>query len=214
MTRILLEWLQQEDWRVPPPSSSSYSSSQLLSPTFSWSVDPYWDLGPLSVEASVVHFIPFLSSKSFTASLFSSVLSLIFRICQVSGWWSDHRRSGHSISWNMGKLTGLARMLDCFNMRSLGCLCVNYIGEEEEIEKLPLVEIDSSGGQKRRQGASDDEVALEKQTLAFQLKPKVTLMNWLHSHLFLIYKIKPVIVLLRYQDRYTSRAISTLDSCT
>lgn len=77
----------------------------------------------------------------------------------------------------MGKLTGLARMLDCFNMRSLGCLCVNYIGEEEEIEKLPLVEIDSSGGQKRRQGASDDEVALEKQTLAFQLKPKVTLMN-------------------------------------
>ncbi|KAK4789704.1 hypothetical protein SAY86_017008 [Trapa natans] len=85
----------------------------------------------------------------------------------------------------MGKLTGLMRMLECFRMGSSGCLCMNYMDEEEEMEKLPLVEMDSNGGQKRRGRVrvSDDEVPLEKQTLAFQLKPKMVILRVsMHCH--------------------------------
>lgn len=56
-------------------------------------------------------------------------------------------------------------------MSSSGCFRVNSI-DEEEMEKLPLVETESNGGKKKRQRLSDD-IAHEKQTLAFQLKPKV-----------------------------------------
>ncbi|KAK4774169.1 hypothetical protein SAY87_029188 [Trapa incisa] len=89
----------------------------------------------------------------------------------------------------MGKLTCLMRMLECFRMGSSGCLCMNYMDEKEEMEKLPLVEMDSNGGQKRRGRVrvSDDEVPLEKQTLAFELKPKVP---YSYSFLILVYMTK------------------------
>ncbi|KAK4781242.1 hypothetical protein SAY87_017348 [Trapa incisa] len=84
----------------------------------------------------------------------------------------------------MGRLAGFMRMMECFSTSSSSCLCVNYIDDEEEkVEKLPLVEIDSYGGQKKRQRVSDDEFAQEKHTLAFQLKPKmVTLRVSIHCH--------------------------------
>lgn len=63
---------------------------------------------------------------------------------------------------------GVTKMLECFSMSSSGCFCTNSI-DEEEIEKFPLMEIDNNRGQNKRYV----DVAAEKQTLAFQLKPKV-----------------------------------------
>lgn len=71
----------------------------------------------------------------------------------------------------MGKLS-LGRVLDRFCLSSTGsssCFCMNSMENEDEFERSPLVT-----GEKDEFLRLKDVVA-GKQTLAFQLKPKVTL---------------------------------------
>lgn len=79
----------------------------------------------------------------------------------------------------MGKLS-FGKMLDCLYLSPLGgnscsCLCINTLENEDEFEEKPLVESD-----KTQQLRLKDIVA-GKQTLAFQLKPKVMAYVSVHS---------------------------------
>ncbi|PKI66681.1 protein SODIUM POTASSIUM ROOT DEFECTIVE 2 [Punica granatum] len=82
----------------------------------------------------------------------------------------------------MGKMMGFAKILECFSVcssRSSSCFCGNSV-DEEDIEKLPLMEIDSNGGRKKRLRVND---VVEKQTLAFPLKPKMVMLRVsMHCH--------------------------------
>ncbi|GLT28992.1 hypothetical protein SLA2020_038880 [Shorea laevis] len=81
----------------------------------------------------------------------------------------------------MGKLS-FGKMLDCLNLSPLGgnscsCLCINTLENEDEFEEKPLV-----GSDKTQQLRLKDIVA-GKQTLAFQLKPKVVVLRVsMHCH--------------------------------
>ncbi|KAJ4708394.1 Heavy metal transport/detoxification superfamily protein [Melia azedarach] len=73
----------------------------------------------------------------------------------------------------MGKLS-LAKMLDCFCLSSPGscsCFCLNTLESQDEFEKKPL--ITSEGGKLLKL----KDVVAGKQTLAFQLKPKMVVLR-------------------------------------
>ncbi|XP_077225639.1 protein SODIUM POTASSIUM ROOT DEFECTIVE 2-like [Tasmannia lanceolata] len=72
----------------------------------------------------------------------------------------------------MGKL-GLCRVLDCFclSARSNSCFCMNSLDTQDDIERKALV--GSEAGQMVRIG----DVVGGKQTLAFQLKPKMVVLR-------------------------------------
>ena len=76
-------------------------------------------------------------------------------------------------SSEMGKLS-FGRVLDCFcvSSGSSSCFCINSSLEaQDEFERKPLIFSDDDGQVVRLK-----DVVAEKQTLAFQLKPKVRLL--------------------------------------
>ncbi|XP_061345026.1 protein SODIUM POTASSIUM ROOT DEFECTIVE 2-like [Gastrolobium bilobum] len=76
----------------------------------------------------------------------------------------------------MGKL---GRMLDTFCLSSVSnsCLCVNSLESEDEFENKPLIASGSDHKPKLK------DVVAGKQTLAFQLKPKIVILRVsMHCH--------------------------------
>ncbi|KAF7819842.1 protein SODIUM POTASSIUM ROOT DEFECTIVE 2-like [Senna tora] len=80
---------------------------------------------------------------------------------------------------NMGRL---GRMLDTFCLSSgssNSCFCVNSMEFDDEFEGKPLMASDSSDQKKLRL----KDVVSGKQTLAFQLKPKIVILRVsMHCH--------------------------------
>ncbi|PIA65186.1 hypothetical protein AQUCO_00100583v1 [Aquilegia coerulea] len=72
----------------------------------------------------------------------------------------------------MGKLS-FGRVLDCFCLSSgsNSCFCISSLEEQDGIERMPL--IGTEGRQLLRLG----DVVNAKQTLAFQLKPKMVVLR-------------------------------------
>ncbi|GLT51684.1 hypothetical protein SLA2020_250770 [Shorea laevis] len=75
----------------------------------------------------------------------------------------------------MGKLS-FGKMLDCLYLSRAGgnscsCFCMNTLENEDEFERKPLVGSDKSQLLKLK------DVVSGKQTLAFQLKPKIVVLK-------------------------------------
>lgn len=73
----------------------------------------------------------------------------------------------------MGKLS-FGRVLDCFCLSSgsTSCFCINSLEAQDEFERKPLIVSDDD-----RQLVRLKDVIAEKQTLAFQLKPKMVVLR-------------------------------------
>lgn len=73
----------------------------------------------------------------------------------------------------MGKLS-FGRVLDCFCLSSgsTSCFCINSLEAQDEFERKPLIVSDDD-----RQLVRLKDVIDEKQTLAFQLKPKMVVLR-------------------------------------
>lgn len=165
MAKNLVGVVAAEDWRrVTVPFLPSYSQLIFLL-QYSWSLPGIFSNSVLSIIESLHPFV-------FLWKVWSSVY--------VEYWSGVLRIEDWDISANssdMGKkMMGVSKMLECFSTSSSGCFCTNSI-DEDEIDQLPLMVIDNNGGQKNRFG----DVVVEKQTLAFQLKPKV------HSYIWIIW---------------------------